>query len=567
MARKSRKTPAFSVESAARQELVAPDYIQESTLATAAYIRLSTENSGHETDDTLKTQIQLVQSYVNTHPELTLTDTYVDNGYTGTRFDRPAFNRMMDDIKTGRIQCVVVKDLSRFGRDYLETGYYLEQIFPLLNVRFIAITDQYDSTRPESRSSVMVPIKNMVNAMYAKDMSRKIKAAVKIRQEQGVVYKGFAPFGYIFNESKKCLEIDPESEPYVRVLFAWHLIGRSRTEIADRMNKMTAPTPGFKRFGRNNGWYSEVVRYFLTNPAYAGTIATGRRESDLCAGLYNVKKPRDEWKLTPNAHEAYLTQEDSDRIVKRMETTKAQMDESYERTKDIREAMYDVFHGKVYCGCCGSKMRHRRGSHHVGPQQATFQFYRCLNRKKVPNCHNNHIFQQDFLKIVAMDQIRLLMQTACDKDELIRNMERRFAAAGKQLPIERKIGRLREKLNTVEGKLYRAYTDFAEHLLTEEDYLEIREKMISDRGSLTIQMQEQEAKLEKIKTSIDQFHRWADHLRGNLKNTGFNESLVNELVGRITVYDEEHIEFEFSCKDVFQAAWMDELNEEGSDEE
>ena len=155
MARKSRKTPAFSVESAARQELVAPDYIQESTLATAAYIRLSTENSGHETDDTLKTQIQLVQSYVNTHPELTLTDTYVDNGYTGTRFDRPAFNRMMDDIKTGRIQCVVVKDLSRFGRDYLETGYYLEQIFPLLNVRFIAITDQYDSTRPESRSSVM----------------------------------------------------------------------------------------------------------------------------------------------------------------------------------------------------------------------------------------------------------------------------------------------------------------------------------------------------------------------------------------------------------------------------
>ena len=132
MARKSRKQPIYSTESTARVE-IETDFIRESTLATAAYVRLSRENGGHETDDTLQTQIKLVHSYILEQPELSLIDTYVDNGVSGTKFDRPEFNRLMQDVKTGRVQCIVVKDLSRFGRDYLEAGYYLDQIFPLLN--------------------------------------------------------------------------------------------------------------------------------------------------------------------------------------------------------------------------------------------------------------------------------------------------------------------------------------------------------------------------------------------------------------------------------------------------
>ena len=141
---------------------------KENLLRTAAYGRLSVEN---ETDESLQTQMSMLYQFIDEHEDLQLEDSYSDNGYSGTNFDRPEFVRLMDDVRSGKIECIVVKDLSRFGRDYLETGYYIETLFPHLNVRFISVTDEFDSIREEDRSSLAVPIKNMVNAMYAKDIS------------------------------------------------------------------------------------------------------------------------------------------------------------------------------------------------------------------------------------------------------------------------------------------------------------------------------------------------------------------------------------------------------------
>ena len=210
MARKSRKN--LNVVKAIEkykelepQNAEAADVLCPDALATAAYIRLSVENNGQETDDSLKTQIALVESFIREHNDLYLLDTYVDNGFSGTKFDRPEFVRMMDDVKTGRIQCVVVKDLSRFGRDYLETGYYIETIFPLLNVRFISITDQFDSIREKDRNSLSVPIKNIVNAMYAKDYSRKQEAFREMCKKTGRVMDINAPYGYrMAKETNSC---------------------------------------------------------------------------------------------------------------------------------------------------------------------------------------------------------------------------------------------------------------------------------------------------------------------------------------------------------------------------
>ena len=162
MARKSRKNK----EAQGKTVPAKPDGLQEydaPKLRTAAYVRLSSENNGYCTDDSIATQIQLVEDYIASHKELVLTETYVDNGVSGMRFDRPGFVQMMDGVKSGKVQCIVVKDLSRFGRDYLETGYYIEKVFPLLNVRFIAINDNFDSARKSDMESLSVPIKNMVN--------------------------------------------------------------------------------------------------------------------------------------------------------------------------------------------------------------------------------------------------------------------------------------------------------------------------------------------------------------------------------------------------------------------
>ena len=168
MARKSRRT---LIGNTVQKEASAKDSVFiVPQLATAAYIRLSVEKEG---DESIQNQMELVHQYIASHEEYQLVDTYVDNGYTGTDFDRPGFMRLMDDVRTGKIQCIVVKDLSRFGRNAIETGYYIETIFPCLNVRLIAINDDFDSNREEDRNSMIVPIKNMINEMYAKDASKK----------------------------------------------------------------------------------------------------------------------------------------------------------------------------------------------------------------------------------------------------------------------------------------------------------------------------------------------------------------------------------------------------------
>ena len=189
MARKSRKNQVLP-ESV---QVQATEKTARQLLATAAYVRLSVENSGNSTDDTLQTQIKLVHNFIANHPDLKLADTYIDNGFTGTNFDRPEFERLMQDVKLGKIQCVVVKDLSRFGRDYLETGHYLETIFPRLNVRFIAVTDDFDSFRPGDVESLATPIKNLVNSLYAKDISNKLRAVNANKRKRGQPRGSFPP--------------------------------------------------------------------------------------------------------------------------------------------------------------------------------------------------------------------------------------------------------------------------------------------------------------------------------------------------------------------------------------
>ena len=239
MARKSRKNR--NVESNIQTVVK-----KENLLDTAAYIRLSVENGGNETDETLVVQQMLVERFIEEHPDLRLEEVYIDNGFTGTNFERPGFMRLMEDVRSGKVQCIVVKDLSRFGRDYLETGYYLETILPKLNVRFIAITDDYDSSRKEDRENISVPIKNMVNAMYAKDMSKKILAAKEAQKRNGNITLSKVAFGYVRSEDKTRQVVDETVGPVVRMIFQWTLLGVSKREIADRLNLLGVATPGQK---------------------------------------------------------------------------------------------------------------------------------------------------------------------------------------------------------------------------------------------------------------------------------------------------------------------------------
>ena len=564
MARKSRKN--LNVVKAIEkykelepQNAEAADVLCPDALATAAYIRLSVENNGQETDDSLKTQIALVESFICKHNDLYLLDTYVDNGFSGTKFDRPEFVRMMDDVKTGRIQCVVVKDLSRFGRDYLETGYYIETIFPLLNVRFISITDQFDSTREEDRNSLSVPIKNIVNAMYAKDYSRKQEAFREMCKKTGRVMDINAPYGYRMAKETKRLEIDQSVAPYVRMIFAWALAGVPRLEIARRMEIVGAPTPAkHDNWKVENKWEDSTITHILYNPVYAGFHVMGKSKVSLYRDIRPRRLSREEWVYFPDFHEPYITMDDYASLEAMIGTIRKDRTERLKIREEAREQMRDVFQGKVFCADCGRQMNYGRGSHHRGYKDLSFQYYRCRYSKQYAKCNNKKI-QQNFLKIIVMDQIRLLIQAVCDRDKVLQAAQDRFDKPGAMNPIERNISRLTEKEKGLENKILKAYMDYADNLLDEEEYLMIKKKLTDDKETVIAKKNVFQRKLTDVKASIEQYRTLADRLKKFLDVQEFDEGLVKELVSKIFVSDDGKVEIEFSCSDIFQNVLIDEF--------
>ena len=293
MARKSRKIAAAEPVCEAAPLQIFP---------TAIYARLSVENSGKsEKVDVITNQIEICKSYISGCPYLDLVDVYVDNGRTGTVFDRPEFNRLMTDIKSGRIKCLVVRDLSRFGRDYIETGTYLERIFPQIGLRFIAIKEHYDNFDTDgSNESLMIPLQNMINALYSKDISRKVSTALKAQMEQGTFQKRNLPYGYRWNEDHTNMVIDEETAQYVRLMFQWKIEGWSIQTILNELDRLGAPNTELRK--RQNGtrkgdgcsckgWYSSTLYGILSNPHYVGDTVLGRSMKAIYKGIksHNVK--------------------------------------------------------------------------------------------------------------------------------------------------------------------------------------------------------------------------------------------------------------------------------------
>ena len=287
MARKSRKAQAQPVAEVKKETAALP---------TAIYARLSVENSGKDDDgNSLQNQIAVCEDYLDGCPHLRLTEVYSDNGRTGTVFDRPAWNRLMDDVRTGKVQCIVVRDLSRFGRDYVETGNYLEKIFPALGTRFISVKENFDNfTCGNAMESLSVSLQNLVNAMYSRDISKKVSTALRAQMETGNFRNRNLPYGYLWNGDKTAYVVDEEAAAVVRQIFEWKLREVSVYTIVERLKTggIESPERHKRRAGTRNGgniqgegWCPSTIRGILQNRAYIGEMICGKSETALYKGL------------------------------------------------------------------------------------------------------------------------------------------------------------------------------------------------------------------------------------------------------------------------------------------
>lgn len=550
MARKSRKVfsglSATAVNKATKK------------IPTAIYARLSVENSGNETDETLQNQIAIVENYVAGQSDLELVETYIDNGFTGTKFDRPDFNRMLNDVKCGRISCIVVKDLSRFGRDYLEAGYYIETVFPLLNVRFIAINDNFDSSNYDDRNSLSIPVKNMVNAMYSKDYSHKIGISVEQAKEERKVYGNCESYGYKLDKELGKLVIDKDVEPYVRMIFSWSVSGVSSEKIAKRLNLMNIPTPSvYYGWQKDAKWHSGTISRIVRNPVYGGYHVMNKSHKSLYHGIKFHNNDETDWIMTPNAHESYLTDEEYEILADRRKEQKCKRTKACERHEDERNSIPDVFNGKVYCSDCGRKLLFIRKSRYVGSQYL-YGVYGHSFDVKPGECSCIRI-QNNLIKSVVVDRINELISSSTEISGQIKGKASNKVLDNRLASLQRKKSRLEEKITSCDEKSANSYADSVEKIISVEEYKLIKRKMDIDKNQAQATLAEVEAEINEILSRIKSVEDFAGENNKLHAVEDITPFVVSKMIERIEVNDKDAVNVIFKKIDFKDLDFVSEL--------
>ena len=361
-------------------------------IRAAAYLRLSIEDGDKAESNSIGNQRELIRDFAAERPGLHLVEEYADDGYTGTNFDRPGFQQMMDGVRNSKIDTIIVKDLSRFGRDYIGVGEYMEQIFPLLGVRLIAINDNYDSNNYKGTTLGMdVVVSNLVNTMYCRDAGKKLRTANQVKWRKGITTASAAPFGYQFDPDKKgAFIIDPPAAKIVRRIFDLAILGLGTREIAMMLNDENVPVPSVynkenKAYGKETTytiapvilWDSSRVWKILTAYVYTGAMVLGKTKT-LISGKSIIRTvPKGQQYITEGTHEA---------IVSREEFEKAQLVIKSNSHKVLMDSVDFPLKGKVRCGNCRRVMAHnfkqtvptfwcREGLEHVGQTQCTSEVF------------------------------------------------------------------------------------------------------------------------------------------------------------------------------------------------
>lgn len=556
MARKSRKTaPAVEpvVEAAPLQ-----------IFPTAIYARLSVENSGKsENVDVITNQIEICKSYIADRPYLSLVDTYIDNGHTGTVFDRPEFNRLMNDIKSGRIKCLVVRDLSRFGRDYIETGTYLERIFPQIGLRFIAIKENYDNFDTDgSNESLMIPLQNMINALYSKDISRKVSTALKAQMEQGTFQKRNLPYGYRWNEEHTNMVIDEETASYVRLIFQRKIEGCSMPMILDELDRLGAPNTELRK--RQNGtrtgdgcsckgWHKSTVYGILTNPHYVGDTVLGRSMVAIYKGIksHNVKD-KDEWIVFPNTHQAIISREDFQKVQDIMNAASVARQTKMQKSEEIRATLINLFDGKIFCTDCGKRMYFHRKKVDKRKDGGWYAFYECSTYvgRRYEHC-TAHYIRQDRLERDVLAAIQLQVKAALDYDKLLdklRGSEGEKNIRDKQNAL---ITSLNLKLSGVSKKRTRLYEDFAEGILDEEEYTFAKKSYDEQFADLSRRLDEAVQRRSKFNEAMSVDNKWITLMKSVSTATQLSQELVDESVEKVKIHEDGAVELVMKYGDIY----------------
>lgn len=541
MARKSRKNLAAA--------LTQPESKGMKLWRAALYIRLSVEFNGKR-GDSLETQRQIMEAYLALCPDIEVTEIYTDNGTTGRTFERPAFEKMLTDVETGKIDCIVVKDLSRLGRNTIDTGYYIEKYFPLHHVRFIAVNDQYDSEGEDNNGShIIVPLKNMINEAYAADISKKVKSQAHQSMKDGDFIGARPPYGYK-KAPDNChkLLVNEDTAPVVRQIFEWTADGTGMNEIVKRLNEKGILTPGHylasvgiiknQRLMGSGKWQSWTVSKILADEVYTGDMVQGKTKT---IGHKQVPTTPEEWIVVRGTHEPLVSRE-------LFETVQATRKQAAERVTRAEKVPYteNILRGRIFCGHCGKNL-HRQRRHWNGNY-----FFHCISNDRIAKgaCDGNISIEETDLFQTILTIIRQEAETVIGKNLRLKHQDTKLAA--QKTEVDKEIVKLRQKTASNRGYLTSLYENLVTGILTSDEYRSMKagyEKKITAAVERMQQLQEQQAELEK---QVNSYSSLAEKLAKIDGDTALTARLVDQLIERITVNSPEEISIRFRFDSGFE---------------
>ena len=503
----------------------------------ALYIRLSKEDESEGPSQSVQNQESLLREFVQQH-RLSVYDTYVDDGWSGTNFDRPDFQRMITDIEAKKVNMVITKDLSRLGRDYIMTGHYMERYFPEHRVRYISLLDGID-TGVDSTANDITPFRAIMNDMYAKDISKKIKSVKRDKQRKGQFIGGKPVYGYKMHPTEKNkIVIDEEVAPIVRRIFALALSGMSCRNIATLLNQEGVPTPAtyanltVARPGPYTGlWSSERISDMLQNETYIGNMVQGRSVKISYKSKKCLKQPPANWVVVEGTHEP-LVDAETFRKVRLLVNSR----------KHTRSRTYDfLLKGLIFCHECGYPLAVLNRKNARGEDVLYFvcRTYQRFTKAGVCTCHS---IKEKTVTDAVIAKVREVCQAYLNPDELLPMAREAVENARKQNGLEMELQALQSKIDSLTANLDRMYTDRLSGLLPESDFQRIFGRIKGERE----QLEEKRQALEFQKKSPV---RSEDRARGLvqrfIETAGESRELLVSLIERVELTEDKEVIIKF----------------------
>ena len=515
----------------------------------AIYLRLSSDDGDKAESDSIRNQRSLLQDFVSKHSELSLIEEYVDDGYSGANFERPAFQRMMEDVRNHKINCIIVKDLSRLGRNYIETGRYLEKIFPVLGVRFIAVNDHYDSADTKNDADqIIVPFKNLINDAYCRDISMKIRSQLEIKRKKGEFTGSYASYGYAKDPvDKNHLVIDEYAAEIVRFIFNMKMDGYSADRIAMKLNEMGVLTPmeykrscgfnytcGFRSY-KDAKWCATSVLRILKNELYVGTMVQGKTRKI----NYKVKacmdvRPED-WVKVEGTHEPIVSREIFECVQNLMKLDT--------RTSPEEEMIY-IFSGLLRCGDCGQNMVRRV----VKKKGQQYCYYHCSTYKNKEGCTSHNISDVKLQKVVLeaiQKQIALLVQADAIMAQIENIPQQQF---GVKL-LDSQIRTLNAEVQKYKDLRNNLYQDMVDGIITREEYRDIKQTFTRKMERAEESIRELETKKRRLLSNEMRTQKWVEEFKNCRNIESLDRKVTVMLIERIVIYSSDRIEIHFNHAD------------------